>query len=55
MMTKVSSTNLSHEWEGGAGTKAFDLTLFHEQVRYEGANGGTHSSTLDLFIKLTLE
>ena len=39
----------------GSGTKGFDLKLSHEQVGYEGTNGGTHSSTLELFIKLTLE
>ena len=38
-----------------AGSKGYDLKLFHEKVSYEGTNGGTHSSTLDLFIKLTLE
>ena len=55
-MTKVSSTNLSHRLGGcEAGTKAFDLKLFHEQVCYEGTNGGTHSSILNLFIKLTLQ
>ena len=35
----------------GAGTKGFYLKLFHKQVCYERANGGT----LDLFIILTLE
>ena len=39
----------------GAGSKGFDFKLFHEQVNYEGTNGGTHSSTLDLFIKCALE
>ena len=29
--------------------------LFHKDVCYEGADGGTHSCTLDLFIILTLE
>ena len=54
MNTKVSSTNLSHRWVW-AGTKGFCLKLFHEQVGYEETNGETHSITLDLFIKLTLE
>ena len=39
----------------GAGSKGFDLKLFHEQVSYEGTDGGTHDSSMDLFIKLTLE
>ena len=30
-------------------------SLFHEQVCYEGTDGGTHGSTMDLLIKLTLE
>ena len=40
-----------------AGTKGFNLKLFYEQVAYEGtdADGGTHGSTMDLFIKLTLD
>ena len=55
LMTKVSSTNLSHRVRVGAWTKGFDLKLLHEQVGYERTNGGTHGSTMDLFIKLTLE
>ena len=57
VMTKVSSTNLSHMEGGrvGTGTKGFDLKLFHVQVGYEGTDGRTHSCTMDLFIKLTLE
>ena len=56
MMIKVSSTNLSHRVGGrGQELRAFDFKIFHEQVNYEGTNGGTHRSTLDLFIKLTLE
>ena len=35
--------------------KEFDLKLFHKQVGYEGADGGTHASTMRLFIILTLE
>ena len=54
-MTKVSSTNLSQRegvWEGGEGLY---FKLFHEDVSYEGADGGTHSFTLYLFIILTVE
>ena len=54
-MTKVSSTNLSQREGMGDGTKGFYLILFHKDVCYEGANGGPHSCTLDLFIILTLE
>ena len=56
VMTKVSSTNLSHKgrWVW-AGIKGFYLKLFHEQVCYDGANGGAHGSTLHLFLILTLE
>ena len=39
-------------WKRGEG---FDFKLFHNDVGYEGADGGTHSCTLDLFIILTLE
>ena len=55
-MTKVSSTNLSQR-EGwwGAGGKDLYFKLFHKDVCYEGADGGSHSCTLDLFIILTLE
>ena len=35
--------------------EVFDFKLFHEDVGYEGADGGSHSCTLDLFIILTLE
>ena len=52
VMTKVSSTNLSHREGVGVGTKGFDLKLFHEQVGYEGTDGGIHGSTMDLFISL---
>ena len=39
----------------GEGREGFNFKLFHEYVGYEGADGGTHSCTLDLFIILTLE
>ena len=39
----------------GKGIKGFDFKLFHENVCYEGADGGSHSCTLYLFIILTLE
>ena len=39
----------------GEGGEGFYFKLFHEDVGYEGADGGTHSCTLDLFIILTLE
>ena len=39
-------------WEGGEGLY---FKLFHEDVSYEGADGGTHRCTLYLFIILTLE
>ena len=35
--------------------KGLDFKLFYEQVGNEGAKGGTHGSTMDLFIILTLE
>ena len=35
--------------------EGFSFKLFHEQVGYEGADGGTHGCTMDLFIVLTLE
>ena len=55
-MTKVSSTNLSQREEGvGNGIESFFFKLFQEDVCYEGADGGSHSSTSDLFIILTLE
>ena len=42
-MTRVSSTNLTHRhgrvW---CRLEGFDFKLFHEQVGYEGADGGTH-------------
>ena len=39
-------------WEGREG---FYFKLFHEDVGYEGADRGSHSCTLYLFIILTLE
>ena len=39
----------------GAGRKGLYFKLFHKDVCYEGADGGSHSCTLDLFIILTLE
>ena len=39
----------------GEGLEGFDFKLFHEDVSYEGADGGSHSCTLYLFIILTLE
>ena len=39
----------------GAGGKGLYFKLFHKDVCYEGADGGSHSCTLDLFIILTLE
>ena len=55
LMTKVSSTNLSQRLGVWEKTEGFDLKLFHEQVYNERTNGGAHSSTLNLFIILTLE
>ena len=55
LMTKVSSTNLSQREGVGAGGKGLYFKLFHKDVCYEGADGGSHSCTLDLFIILTLE
>ena len=37
------------------GIEGFDFKLFHEDVCYEGADGGSHSCTLYLFIILTRE
>ena len=52
---KVSSTYLSHRWGGGGKIDSFNIKLFHEQVGNEGAYGGTHGCTMDIFIILTLE
>ena len=54
LMTKVSSTNLSQRGVG-EGLEGLDFKLFHEDVGYERAVGGSHSCTLYLFIILTLE
>ena len=35
--------------------KGLDFKFFHEQFIEKGANGGTPSSTMDLFVILTLE
>ena len=42
-------------WGVGEGLEGFDFKLFHEDVGYERAEGGSHSCTLDLFIILTLK
>ena len=39
----------------GEGIEGFDFKLFHEDVCYEGADGGSHSCTLYLFIIFILE
>ena len=39
----------------GKGLEGFDFKLFHKDVSYEGADGGSHSCTLYLFIILNLE
>ena len=39
----------------GKGLEGFNFKLFHKDVSYERADGGTHSCTLHLFIILTLE
>ena len=38
-----------------ARLEGFGFKLFHEQVGYEGAYGGTHGCTINLLIILTLE
>ena len=56
LTTNVSSTNLSHREGGlGEGLEGFDFKLFHEDVGYEGADGGSHSYSLCLLVILTLE
>ena len=50
----MSSTNLSQRWGVWGAAKGFDLKHFHKQVGNR-ADGGTHGSTLELFIVLTLE
>ena len=55
LMTKVSSTNLSQR-EGGEGRRrGLVLQTLPWRCWLWGADGGTHSCTLDLFIILTLE
>ena len=44
-----------HGRGAGAGLEGLDFKLFHEDVGYEGADGGSHSCTLCLLIILTLE
>ena len=39
----------------GTGLEGFNFKLFHEDVGYDGADGGSHSCTLCLLIILTLE
>ena len=39
----------------GKGIEGLDFKLFHEDVCYEGADGGSHSCTLYLLVILTLE
>ena len=39
----------------GGGLEGFDFKLFHEDVGYEGADGGSHSCSLCLLVILTLE
>ena len=51
----MSSTNLSHRQGVWGSAKGLDLKLFHKQVDDERADEGTHCSTLNLFIILTLE
>ena len=46
---------LAKSVEGRGRAKGLDFKLLHEQVGNEGANGGTHGSTLNLFIILILE
>ena len=54
-MTRMSSTNLSQRLGVGGSAKGFDFKLLHEKVGNEGADGGTHGCTMNLFIVLTLE
>ena len=49
----MSSTSLSHSQGDIADGLGFEL--FHIQVGNEGANGGSHGCTMDLFKILTLE
>ena len=54
-MTEVSSAYLSHKQGVWGKAKGLDFELFHKGIGNEGADGGTHGSTIDLFIILTLE
>ena len=47
---KVSSMYLSHEWGVWGRAKGLDFELFYKQVGNEGAAGGIHGHTMDLFI-----
>ena len=49
------STYLSHRSEVLGRGEGLDLKLFHKQVGNEEVDGGTHGSTLYLFIILTSE
>ena len=53
-ITRVSSANLA-KGESWSSVKGIDFKLLHEQVDNEGADGGTHGCTMDLFIVLILE
>ena len=55
MMTKVSSTNLSHSKGVCEGAKGLDFKLFHKQVGSEGTDGEAHGCTMYWFIVLTSE
>ena len=51
----MSSTYLSHVLGKWGTAKGLDFKLFHKQAGNKGVNGGTHDSTMDLFVILTLE
>ena len=55
MTKKCHQRTLAKGKRDRGGTEGFYLKLFQEYVGYEGADGGPHSCTLDLFIILTLE
>ena len=54
-MTKYYKQTLAIDGGLWGSAKGLDLKLFHEQVGDEGADGGTHGCTMNLFIILTLE
>ena len=54
-MMKVSLHTLAVGMGVWGRAKGLDFKLFHEQVGNEGADGGTHHSTMDLFVILSLE